>query len=317
MTNAHDYLATIERLGAAQFADTNLSTSHAGVAHRVRVHRIARASATSVASIGVLGGGAWGTLALLDGAADSRTPGVSPSASTTPSPPEDATILEYTVVSFSTGDRLDEWVVDAALALGVDEQALLDAIATAAPGDANPEGWIKPGSYTVGPDASPAKIARSLVAQRVAQLETLGVPREQWQDVITKASLVEAETQLASDMPKVARVIQNRLDQAMPLQLESPLLYVVRPDVNLVSDDGYAVDSPYNTYMYEGLPPAAINSPSDAAVDAVLHPAAGDWLYFVVVNTDNGETLFATTFEEHAENVMVFNEWFSEQEQAG
>ena len=305
MSNAHDYLATIERLGAAQFSDTSLSTSHAAVAHKVRVHRAVRASATSVASIGIVGGGTWGVLSMLDGSADTQMPATATLASPSPTLSTDTTDLNFTMVSFAAGDRLDEWVVDAAVTLGVDEQALLDAIATAAPGDANPEGWVKPGSYTLGPEASPAEIARSLVAQRVAQLDTLGVPQEQWQEVITKASLVEAETPLAADMPKVARVIQNRLDQAMLLQLESPLFYVVRPDLNVVSDDGFLVDSPYNTYMYEGLPPAAITSPSDAAIDAVLQPEEGSWLYIVVVNPGTGEMRFGTTFEEHAANIEL------------
>jgi UPF0755 protein len=73
----------------------------------------------------------------------------------------------------------------------------------------------------------------------------------------------------------------------------------------VVSDDGFLVDSPYNTYMYEGLPPAAITSPSDAAIEAVLRPAEGTWLYFVVVNPDTGEMRFGTTFEEHAANIEL------------
>jgi UPF0755 protein len=307
MSNAHDYLATIERLGAAQFADTGLSTSHAAVAHKVRVHRAVRASATSVASIGIVGGGTWGVLATLDGSADTQMPATATLGSPSPTPTlsTDTPTVDTTMVSFAAGDRLDEWVVDAAVTLGVDQQALLDAIATAAPGDANPEGWIKPGMYSLSAEATLEEVAEALVAQRVAQLETLGVPQEQWQEVIIKASLVEAETPLASDMPKVARVIQNRLDQEMLLQLESPLFYVVRPDLNVVSDDGFLVDSPYNTYMYEGLPPAAINSPSDVAIDAVLNPAEGSWLYFVVVNPGTGEMRFGTTFEEHAANIEL------------
>lgn len=319
MTNAHDHLSSIERLGAAQFASTGLATSHRAVTHKVRVQRTVRASAGAVASVGVVGAGTWGALSLLDGSADMAAPGSATLESPTAVPSETptASAVTFEEVSFPVGERLDDWVAANAATLGVDEEALLTALAAAAPGEANPEGWIKAGSYTIAPDSSAVEIAEALIAPRIAQFEALGVPEPERQDVLTIASLVQAESAAEADMGKVARVIQNRLNQAMPLQLESPLLYVVRPDLNLVSDDGYAVDSPYNTYMYEGLPPAAINSPSDAAVDAALHPAPGDWLYFVVVNPDTRETLFATTFEEHEENVKVFMEWFSEQEQAG
>ncbi|MCB2413481.1 endolytic transglycosylase MltG [Demequina sp. TTPB684] len=302
MINAHEHLSSIERLGAAQFASTGLATSHRAVTHKVRVQRTVRASAGAVASVGVVGAGTWGALSLLDGSADMAAPGSATLASPTAVPSETptASAVTFEEVSFPVGERLDDWVAANAATLGVDEEALLTALAAAAPGDANPEGWIKAGSYTIAPDSSAVDIAEALIAPRIAQFEALGVPEDQRQAVLTTASILQAEIPLEADMPTAARVLQNRLNQGLMLQVDSPIFYVVRPDINVVSDDGFLIDSPYNTYMYEGLPPSAINSPSDAAIDAALHPAEGDWLYFVVVDS---ETRFATTFEEHLANL--------------
>ncbi|HLS46033.1 MAG TPA: endolytic transglycosylase MltG, partial [Ornithinicoccus sp.] len=68
-------------------------------------------------------------------------------------------------------------------------------------------------------------------------------------------------------------------------------------------------DSPYNTYVHEGLPPGPINSPGEAAIRAAMEPAPGDWLYFVTVNPSTGETKFAETWEEHQVNVGEFQDW--------
>lgn len=314
MSNAHDYLVDIERLGAAQFAATPLAAGHSHVTRRVRTHRAVKASATAVAGIGVVGGGSWGALMAFGSSSDEGVPGATASVSPIPTPPTEAPTLSFTEVSFTAGETLDAWVADTAFVLGVDEQALLDTIAAAAPGDAHPEGWIKPGSYTLAPGASLEEIARSLVAQRVSQLETLGVPRDQWQAVITKASLVEREAKLDVDRAKIARVIDNRLAQDLALQLDSTLRYAVPGDEPFLTQEERALDSPYNTYLYEGLPPGAIATPSDASIRAVLEPAEGDWLYFVTVNLMTGETLYASTYEDHLANVERLREWIAAQE---
>jgi UPF0755 protein len=75
------------------------------------------------------------------------------------------------------------------------------------------------------------------------------------------------------------------------------------------TDEERQTDSPYNTYRYEGLPPGPINSPGEAALTAALAPEAGDWLYFVAVNLETGETRFARTPEEHQQNVAVLQEY--------
>jgi len=116
--------------------------------------------------------------------------------------------------------------------------------------------------------------------------------------VIIMASLVQAEGGRLSDYPKIARVIYNRLNQSppMPLQLDTTVLYALHstaPDVTIAQTQ---VNSPYNTYLHTGLPPGPIDSPGDAAIQAALHPAAGNWTYFLTVDPKTGLTLFTNSF---------------------
>ena len=116
------------------------------------------------------------------------------------------------------------------------------------------------------------------------------------------ASLVEAEGGRVSDYPKIARVIYNRLAQDIPLQLDSTVLYGLHTYGIIASDEQLASTSPYNTYKYKGLTPGPIDSPGAAAIQAVLNPAAGNWIYFVTVNPKTGLTLFTasqTQFEQY------------------
>ena len=109
--------------------------------------------------------------------------------------------------------------------------------------------------------------------------------------VVVMASLVQAEGGRLSDYPKIARVIYNRLANGTPLQLDSTVLYGLNKFGILATDKDLTSPSPYNTYRHKGLPPGPIDNPGAAAIQAVLHPAAGPWLYFVTVNPKTGETL--------------------------
>jgi UPF0755 protein len=80
----------------------------------------------------------------------------------------------------------------------------------------------------------------------------------------------------------------------------------------LTTAEQRAFDSPYNTYLYGGLPPGPICSPGDAAMEAVLSPENGSWMYFTTVNLDTGETLFETTLEEHNADVAILQAWLAE-----
>jgi UPF0755 protein len=127
------------------------------------------------------------------------------------------------------------------------------------------------------------------------------------QQLATLASIVEKETGNPAERPLVASVYENRLRIGMPLQCDPTVIYALelagRYDGNIRRDD-LSLDSPYNTYRYAGLPPGPIASPGVASVDAVVHPAESDYLYFVSKN--DGSHVFSKTLAEHNQNVQRY-----------
>src|SRR5262249_48163249 len=114
---------------------------------------------------------------------------------------------------------------------------------------------------------------------------------------IIVASLVQAEGRRAGDFPKIARVIYNRLNLGMPLQLDSTVMYALNKYGIRATAAQTKINSPYNTYQRTGLPPGPIDSPRGTAIKAALHPAAGhrDWISFVTVNPKTGLTKFTSS----------------------
>jgi UPF0755 protein len=116
-------------------------------------------------------------------------------------------------------------------------------------------------------------------------------------DVLIVASLVQAEV-APDDFRKVARVIYNRLNQGMKLQFDSTVNYALRTDTFFLTEDMLTTESPYNTFVIDGLPPTPINSPGQDAIEAALNPATGDWLYFVTVDPDTLTTRFTADYDQ-------------------
>jgi UPF0755 protein len=116
--------------------------------------------------------------------------------------------------------------------------------------------------------------------------------------------VVEKEGYVAVNMPDVARVIYNRLAQDMPLQMDSTVLYALGQDGGPVTPQDLKIESPYNTYLNKGLPPTPICMPSGTALTAALHPPAGAWLYFVLVDKD-GRMAFSDTYAEQQANEQL------------
>ncbi|UPK76975.1 endolytic transglycosylase MltG [Nocardioidaceae bacterium SCSIO 66511] len=198
------------------------------------------------------------------------------------------------------------------------EKALKRTNALGLPGyaDGDPEGFFYPGSYDLPEKPSAAGILRSMVERAKTEHRKLGLEPKaadlgvSARDALIVASLIEREASRDQDRAKVARVIYNRLDEGMPLQLDSTVHYVAeRSGDAFTTDEERDIDSPYNTYKNTGLPPGPIDSPGAEAIKAALKPAKGDWTYFVTVNFDTGETLFATSLEEHNKNVDKLQEY--------
>jgi UPF0755 protein len=174
------------------------------------------------------------------------------------------------------------------------------------------EGFLFPATYDFEPGTTPVQMLQAMVDRTSKTLDDLAVPAAQRLQVLTEASIVQAEGKTPDDMAKIARVLVNRLASGMPLQLDTTVNYANGKNGVTTTAQDRANPSPYNTYAHPGLPPGPIGNPGEDAIRAVLAPAQGSWLYFVVVNPDTGETRFATTPQEAQANTALFQQWLRE-----
>ncbi|MFJ8133064.1 endolytic transglycosylase MltG [Streptomyces hydrogenans] len=207
--------------------------------------------------------------------------------------------------------------VDRALALpdgAARKAATAPAAALGLPAAAggNPEGYLFPATYPLPEGTTAEGLLRYMVATAARHFGTPAIAeaaRAQGLDpyrALIVASIAQAEADTPDDMARVARVVHNRLARDMPLQMDSTLNYALgRSTVDTTLDDT-RIAGPYNTYARTGLPPTPIGNPGDQAMTAALHPAAGDWLYFVTVAP--GDTRFTADYATHRANVAEFNE---------
>ncbi|MFB6557543.1 endolytic transglycosylase MltG [Streptomyces sp. NPDC058682] len=175
----------------------------------------------------------------------------------------------------------------------------------------NPEGYLFPATYAVTSKSTPATLLAHMVRTANQKLATQAVvdggkahgmtPYQ----TATLASIIEAEAEGRADMGKVARVVHNRLARSMPLQMDSTINYALNRGTVDTKLSDTRIDSPFNTYARQGLPPAPIDSPGLQALAAAVAPTPGDWLFFVTVKP--GDTRFSATYEEHRKHVAEFN----------
>lgn len=174
------------------------------------------------------------------------------------------------------------------------------------------EGWLFPATYEFEEETTGAQAIAKLVDTQIQVLDEMGVPAESREEVLTKASIVQREGGRIEDFAKVARVIENRLAQDMLLQMDSTAQYGYGQHAEgsvWSTDEALADDNPWNTYVHKGLPQGPIANPGRDAISAVLRPEAGDWIYFVAVNLETGESVFSTTPEEHDAATGQLREW--------
>ncbi|GAA2723738.1 endolytic transglycosylase MltG [Cellulomonas aerilata] len=173
------------------------------------------------------------------------------------------------------------------------------------------EGWLFPATYSFEPASTATTILSEMVAKTVSVLDGLGVPAERRQTVLIMASVAEKEVSFPEEYPKVARVIQNRLDREIPLGMDTINAYGLgKPAIELVAAD-FEVDNPYNSRMHLGLPPTPISNPGEAAIAGALSPAEGNWVYFITVDLDTGETIFTDSYDEFLAGKAQYQEWLA------
>lgn len=129
------------------------------------------------------------------------------------------------------------------------------------------------------------------------------------------ASIVEEETNVQADKGKIASVYLNRLAKGIKLGADPTIKYAMRDfELKRVYDQYLKTESPYNTYIHDGLPPGPICTPSEATLEAVLASPATDYLYFVARPGNSGCSNFAATYKEHMENAKAYRDWLDKQQ---
>jgi UPF0755 protein len=181
------------------------------------------------------------------------------------------------------------------------------------PNDAegNPEGYLFPATYPLDEKTTPEQLLRAMAETARKKFNrapiAAGAERNAMNvyQAVTIASIVQAEAATKQDMGKVARVIFNRLERGMPLQMDSTINYALGRSTLRTSAKDTRLDSPYNSYQRMGLPPTPIDNPGEEAMRAAINPTPGNWLYFVTVKP--GDTRFTADYAEHLRNVAEFN----------
>ncbi|GAA5018034.1 hypothetical protein GCM10025734_69560 [Kitasatospora paranensis] len=177
----------------------------------------------------------------------------------------------------------------------------------------NLEGFLYPTRYSVGQGMKPEDLLKQMVANAVKRYGDLNLDQgaqkiglKSGYEVLIEASILQAEGNNSEDFGKMARAMYNRLNTKVTqgkLQLDTTLQYKLGR-ANFTAAERAGDKSPYNTYVNKGLPPTPISNPGDEAIQAVLNPPPGDWVYWLAFSPT--ETRFAATGAEHAKNTQ---EW--------
>jgi len=168
------------------------------------------------------------------------------------------------------------------------------------------EGFLFPSTYLLALGASPQQVEGAMTSEFFADLPHDAAARARQLHVsvlqaVTVASLVEREAKAETDRPLIAGVIYNRLRLNVPLEVDATIEYALPEHKRELSYADLKIDSPYNTYLYAGLPPTPIANPGRPSMEAALHPSKTDFLYYVYCG--NGRHVFAKTLAEHQANV--------------
>lgn len=168
------------------------------------------------------------------------------------------------------------------------------------------EGFLFPKTYDFPEGVRAGRVVRRMLDQFEKEVQALDWERaEQFglepYEVVVLASLIEREAGVAEDRRKISAVIHNRLEEGMPLEIDATVQYALPEHKERLTFEDLEYDSPYNTYLFVGLPPGPIASPGLASIRAAMNPANGDWLYYVLIDPETGEHAFAETYDEFLE----------------
>jgi len=193
-----------------------------------------------------------------------------------------------------------------------------------APSATNLEGYMYPSTYSIPRDAKPADIIKEMVGQfrkvwKPEWTETAKQLGRTPQEIVTIGSLIETESGVEAERATVASVIYNRLDRHMALGIDQTVVYVAKMENRwdgTINVSDLETNSPYNTRKFPGLPPGPISSVSESALNAALHPAQTNYLYYVRnVELNDGSHWFYASAAEFEVGKAKYQQWL-EQERA-
>ena len=174
------------------------------------------------------------------------------------------------------------------------------------------EGYLFPATYDITVDTTAEDLVSMMLnafdAYYTGEFNSLALEKQLTSyEVLTIASMIEREAKLDSERPIIASVIYNRLDNGMLLQIDPTVLYPLTNGMYDISDlksEDLSLKSPYNTYVYDGLPVGPICNPGLACIRAALNPDDTTYLYYRLVDEEKGEHVFTETYEEHENAVL-------------
>ena len=172
------------------------------------------------------------------------------------------------------------------------------------------EGYLFPDTYKFFAKSSPEDIIERMLEtfeKRLTQngiFDQISASKQTLHEVVILASILEEEAATTEDRELIAGILSKRIDQGLPLQVDSTLMYVTGRGTKLLTVEDLALASPYNTYRYKGLPAGPISSPGIDAIDAALHPKPSPYLYYL--SDSAGKIYYSRTFEEHKEKKLKY-----------
>ena len=189
------------------------------------------------------------------------------------------------------------------------ERQRTDLISAWSPQASSLEGFLFPDTYKFNHHSTEEQMLGAMVKRFAEVATSLGITPSDARRVVTMASLVEREVRVTSERPLVAGVFENRIRAGMPLQTDPSVIYASLLNgtwTGSIHQSELHSGSEYNTYTHTGLPPGPICNPGLAALQAAMHPAQTDYMYFVA-NPD-GSTKFARELDEHNANVAIYRQ---------
>ena len=170
------------------------------------------------------------------------------------------------------------------------------------------EGYIYPETYFFDKNITQNAFVEYIYTKSEQKLKSIFKPNDIYSKevkrILTIASLVESEGRSAEERRMISQIINNRIDKNMPLQLDATLTYLTGKGSSELTIKDLKIDSPYNTYVYKGLPPGPISNPGEESIFAAMNPEFNDFLFYL--HDKDGKIHYAKTFKEHVKNKQKY-----------